>query len=404
MLVLTDEQLKAIDLAKNWYLNEKTSRPFVILGCAGSGKSTIVKYLIENLGIDAIDNVKYVAYTGRAATVLIQKGNPATTIHKLIYDPVIDPKTKMIIDFKLKEEMSDDISLIIIDEFYMVSQEILDDLLSFNKRVICLGDPNQLPPLGAPNDLFLKPDVILTQPLRQALDSPIIYLAEQARTHKRIKLGDYGEDVKVISKDNLDLQFMMNCNQVIACKNDTVKKINKFFRHKLLGIDKDNWVPQKGEKLICLKNNWKECCEEDDIETNLVNGLICYLTNDLEVFPSTFQARGELLPDFFKNHIFDVPMDMTYFKYGFTSDTELYNKENIMKYNLKEIFIKRELYDQIVNKFTYGYCITCHKSQGSTIENVMFIFEPFKGRSFDIYHQLLYTGITRASKKLVLAI
>lgn len=403
---LTDEQNYAIELAKQWYLNKEYKKPFVLLGCAGSGKSTIVKYLIELIGINSC-NVRYATYTGKAASVLIKKGNPAMTIHKLIYDPVINEDGE-VTNFVKKSSIDGNIELLVIDEFYMVSKEIMDDLLSFGIKTICLGDPNQLPPpMGEASNLCLVPDATLTKPLRQALDNPIIYLADQARQHKYIKLGDYGNGVKVIRKTELDLEALKNADQIIAGKNDTVKKMNSFYRKVFMGITSDSWSPRKGEKLICLRNNWNAICAENNIVTNLVNGLGCYLENDLEIMSSTYHANAKLRPDFFNNSAFYVPIDMMYFKQGFTTDKELFDKENIVKYKYGDILKKRKMFfDEFstINKLTFGYTITCHKSQGSEWDKVFFIFEPFRNYRDPLYWQMLYTGITRASKEIIIAI
>jgi len=406
-LTLTDEQNNSIELAKEWYLNKSYTKPFVLLGCAGSGKSTIVKYLIELIGIHPTINVRYVTFTGKAASVLIKKGNPATTIHKLIYDPVLNDKGE-ITGFTKKTHIDSEIQLIVVDEFYMVNKEIMNDLLSFGIKTICLGDPNQLPPpMGEASELCLIPDATLTQPLRQALDNPIIYLADQARQHKYIRLGDYGNGVKVIRKNELDLEALQNADQIIAGKNDTVKKMNSFYRKVFMGINSDCWCPRKGEKLICLRNNWNVSCYEDHVFTNLVNGLGCYLENDLEIMSATYHANAKLRPDFFNDSVFNVPIDMLYFKHGFTTDKELIDKENIVKFDYGNILKKRKVFfDEFIkiNKLTFGYTITCHKSQGSEWDKVFFIFEPFRGPRDPLYWQMLYTGITRASKELIVAI
>lgn len=407
--VLTDEQSRGIEKAKEWYLSD-SKKPFVILGCAGSGKSTIVKFIIDNIGIDRNKNVAYVTLTGKAASVLIKKGNPAKTIHKLIYDPQFD-EAGNVVDFLKKEALDDNLKLIVADEFFMNEEKIMDDLTSYGLKIICLGDNNQLPPpFGEKNKLAENPDVVLTQPLRQELDNPIIYLAQKAMNHERITAGDYGNGVIVVRKNNMPLDRMMNADQIIVGKNDTVKKFNKFYRSNFLGIKSDEWIPKKGEKLICLKNNWRLTCSEDGISTNLVNGLGLY--NDEDPSYNTFHENFmmSIRPDFFENSLFkNVPVDALYFKHGFTKDSEVFDKANIAKYGYGEALKKRAAFKKTfenynIEKLTYGYTITCHKSQGSEWEDVFFVFEPFAGPRDDLYWQMLYTGITRASKKLVLVI
>lgn len=407
-MVLTNEQENAIKKAKEWYLSDD-KKPFVLLGCAGSGKSTIVSFIVDGLGLNPESEVKYVTFTGKAASVLIKKGNPATTIHKLIYIPMIGANGK-IKGFEKRESLEDkNIKLIVADEFYMISDHIMKDLLSFNIKIICLGDNNQLPPpFGSVTELCNKPDAVLTKPLRQSLDNPIVYLAVKAMNHEYIKPGDYGNNVQVIRKTNLDLERLKNTDQIIVGKNDTAKKFNKFYRMNFKNIDRDNWMPQQGEKLICLKNNWNLSCSENNIETNLVNGLTLYLENDIDYIESLAYGIGNLRPDFYQDHNFkNIKLDLLYFMYNFNKDSDVDDEENIAKYQYGRILSKRELNfstGNYLDSFTYGYAITTHKSQGSEWKDVFFIFEPFGNSRKDIYWQMLYTGITRASESLTVAI
>ena len=82
-MTLTDKQAKGLKLAVSRYKNKE---PFtVIAGFAGSGKSTLVQFIIKELNIPE-SKIAYVAYTGKAALVLKNKGCPgATTAHKLLY-------------------------------------------------------------------------------------------------------------------------------------------------------------------------------------------------------------------------------------------------------------------------------------------------------------------------------
>lgn len=141
----TDLQNKGIQLAKNWYLNESNIKPvFIINGYAGTGKSTLVRFIIKELNLNT-ENVVFAAYTGMATSVLLRKGNKnCSTIHKLIYDCLAydDPETrKKKFKFTLKDHLDESIKLIVIDEFSMVGGKILDDLLSFKVPILALGDP-----------------------------------------------------------------------------------------------------------------------------------------------------------------------------------------------------------------------------------------------------------------------
>ena len=135
----TPMQQKAIDLADKWFRsNEKTKRPFILTGWAGTGKSFTISRIVEKLGIHS-DEVKFVSFTGMAASVLSKNGNPATTIHKLIYNPM--PLKNGGVKFELKEDLGAGIKLIIVDEFSTVGNKLMEDLEEFNIPIMLVGDP-----------------------------------------------------------------------------------------------------------------------------------------------------------------------------------------------------------------------------------------------------------------------
>ena len=89
-ITLSDTQRAAIATIKDWFENRtKQQQVCRVFGYAGVGKSTIVKYAIEELGLSASQSktgdVLYAAFTGKAALVMTRKGTPASTIHSLIY-------------------------------------------------------------------------------------------------------------------------------------------------------------------------------------------------------------------------------------------------------------------------------------------------------------------------------
>lgn len=395
---LTNKQELALQLARDWWEHERFSRPFTIGGIAGSGKSTIISYMIESFNLYK-DDVAFVAYTGMAASVLTRKGNPATTIHKLIYDPIVDEENNKI-SFILKEKLNKNLKLIVIDEISMVSDEMLNEIKSFGIPILASGDPCQLPPvMSNMNNLLQHPDVFLDEPLRQSLDNPIIYIANKARKGEYISYGNYGDNVLVIPKNEITLSMYKDADQIIACKNNTVDGLNRFYRKYIKEI-KHTPFPTNGEKLLCLKNNWDLLITENGIEQFLTNGLIgnCSEIKDYDKNLETFRMCFK--PNYFeKRDFFNILIDGLYFSLGIKNDDFLY--KNIDKYG--KIISKRQDYQDVklekINKFTFGYAITCHKSQGSEYNNVLFISEIFNR---NLYTSSLYTGITRAKEKLIL--
>ena len=100
-------QAKAIAAIKDWFTNRTAAQQvFRVFGYAGTGKTTITRHAIAELGLDtgASDGVLYAAFTGKAALVMTRKGTPASTIHSLIYR--VSEATPAEIE-KVKEEIAD---------------------------------------------------------------------------------------------------------------------------------------------------------------------------------------------------------------------------------------------------------------------------------------------------------
>lgn len=388
MISLTQEQEIAVKKAKKWWKN-KDRQIFEISGVAGSGKSTVLYYLVDELNI-AHEDVLFVTFVGKAALVLARKGNNAKTIHSAIYNVVEVPKldengspiiinnrTVTMMKFIKKESLPSNIKLIVIDEAGMVPENLALDILSFNIPVIALGDNNQLDPVFGERFFLEYPDAELTEPMRQSLDSPIIYLAQRAMHGKIIKKGKYGNNCYVIDKSMITDSMLINSDVVICNRNKTRAMLNDRIRYDILNIETE--FPKIGEKLICTQNNW-DLCIDDGIY--LINGMIGYADN---IYLETYDKRTltiDFRPDF---------METKYFK-----------KIKIDYKNLVASHETRTNKRSFYNKFEYGYAITCHKSQGSEYDKV-FIYDEQYGTS-DFRKKILYTAITRAKEFLIIAV
>ena len=118
-------------------------------GRAGTGKTTVIRHLVGLLPRFAV-----CAYTGKAVNVLKSKGVDARTIHSLIYKAYTDEERKVY--FSLAADLGCD--GIIVDEASMVSRSIYEDLRSFGKPLVFVGDHGQLEPVGDDFNLMRDPD------------------------------------------------------------------------------------------------------------------------------------------------------------------------------------------------------------------------------------------------------
>lgn len=396
------DQKVALEKVDAW-LKGKDPKFFSLFGCAGTGKTTLARFLTENVS----GAVYFAAFTGKAAQVLRQAGiKDARTIHSLIYIPQDKSPAKLreieaaLADFPQEDTWGDDrdmyeaeladlqeklrieklnadrpmfklnceselryASLCVIDECSMIDKQIGEDLMSFGIPILALGDPGQLPPIhGGGYFTDRKPDHLLTEVHRQARDSPIIKMATAVRMGKTLEYGDYGQGCRVVEKSTPEMALA--ADQIIVGRNATRKWINERVRE-LLGRESPDPVP--GDKLVCLRNNK---------EAGLLNGglwttVSCDAADDIAFLTVTpFQDKGKKVSCIAHTHYWQ----------GRDNDLAWYEKKESQE-------------------FDFGYAITGHKSQGSQWGNVLIIDESrvFKQDA----NRWLYTAITRACKSVI---
>ena len=125
-----------------------------------------MRFIIDALDVDESE-VCYVAFTGKAATVLKQKGcSNATTAHKLLYRAI--PKRDGGFLFAPNETL--DYRVVVVDEVSMLPRNMWNLLMSHHVYIIAMGDPGQLPPINENEDNHVldKPHVFLDEIMRQA--------------------------------------------------------------------------------------------------------------------------------------------------------------------------------------------------------------------------------------------
>lgn len=399
-MIWSADQERALKAISDWLKNP--DKPWFSLGgYAGTGKTTLAKHIAEGFG----GEVKFGAFTGKAASVLRSKGCPnATTIHKLIYQPkgsvgeteieelqnLIQEEAKKVepdemslftwrreLDkkkadsnaiFERKDECEiQEADLVIIDESSMVDMRMGKDLESYGVLVLYLGDPGQLDPVKGkarlgPNDY----DFVLEEIHRQAADSPIIWLANEIRNDRPIQYGEFGDgQVKLLRKSDWGIDTICSADQVITGMNASRYRITRNMR---THIGFTQVFPLAGDKLICVKN---------DHEIGVLNGVTCKAMKEgvkrgniiyLDVEYDGKELMGKICdPGFFQANY----GDRTYFPKG-----------------------------DGVQQFDYGYCITGHKSQGSEWPHVVIADDLMRRNDRNQRKKWLYTVFTRAQERL----
>lgn len=391
---LNDKQKQGLDIAVDRY--KRKERYTVISGYAGTGKSTLVKFIVAALpNINPDEDVIYTSFTGKATQVLQRKGNKnVSTLHKLLFESIPKPDGTF---FRKPVEFIP-YKIVIVDECSMVPKELLQRLIKYNVHIICLGDPGQLPPINKNEDNHLldHPHIFLDEIMRQEAESEIINLTMDIRAGKPLTRYQ-GKEVQVLNKDELTTGMLLWADQIICAKNETRIALNNQMRD-LLGR---NGGPQDGDKVICLKNNWDIYSVNDN---PLVNGTIGYLKDSFSTYINlprqiTSDGQPKKLDILTANFISDTEED-----YGILNMDKQLITTGIPGLDWKTSYKMGRNWrfqDKIPDQFTYGYAITCHKSQGSEWDNVLVIEESFPFEKEE-HKQWLYTAATRAAKKLVI--
>ena len=376
-----DEQKKAIVKALE-------SNILIITGGPGTGKTTIIKAITElyqhvnKLDYDEFtEHLALLAPTGRASKRMSESTFlPASTIHRFL------KWNKETLEFMVNEENKSLVDLVIVDEVSMIDINLFDSLLKGLKRnvkLILVGDYDQLPSVGPGNLLkdLICSDVIdvvhLNHLYRQGEDSYIISLAYE------IKDGILSENYLNSYNDYTFLKCSANhikSNLKRLCE----KVIDKGYDYKRLQILAPMYKGENGIDTLNkeLQDIFNPASKE---KREIKSGNVIFREHD-----KILQLVN--MPD---ENVFNGDIGVIkYIKYGNTSKSkkdEIYVDfdGNLVKYTPKDFA-----------KIKHGFIISIHKSQGSEFEMVIMPMAHSYRRM--LYKKLVYTGVTRAKRKLIL--
>lgn len=374
------EQLLAIKKALE-------NRISIITGGPGTGKTTIIKAItklyikIHNLRPDEISSqIALLAPTGRAAKKLAEStGLPASTIHRYL------KWNKEANDFQINELNKNFHRLVIVDETSMIDTHLFDALLKgicTNIQLILVGDANQLPSVGPGLILadLISSDLFTFTPLetiyRQSNNSYIPYLAQEIK-NKNLS-NDY-----LTKKDDYNFLNATGSNIRELIKMICERSIKKGLTDKDIQIlapmyKGENGIDHLNEILRDLFNPPDTKKKEIKVGevTYRVGDKVLQLTND----PNTGVFNG----------------DIGYIKDIVTITVPRKQEAIVIDFDGNKIDYKKE----DMNMVKHAYAISIHKSQGSEFLHV--IMPITKSYYKMLYNKLIYTGVSRAKKSLVL--
>ena len=364
----------------------------IVTGGPGTGKTTIVNGILSLYGQMGLKCV-LAAPTGRAAKRMTEvTGHDASTIHRLL-EAGIDPHTGQLFFYR-DESNPLQASAVIVDEMSMVDITLLYSLMQAippRARLILVGDPDQLPPVGPgfPFSDMLRsgklPSIQLTEIFRQAQQSLIVMNAHRVNQGQMPQLRDVKNDfffLPVKSEDGVGQTIVSLCatrlpkNMGIPASDIQVLSPTKkggagtVYLNQLLQNSLNPPSPDKkerkfgdtcfreGDKVMQIRNNYEILWKKADgtsVGTGIFNGdvgIIQKIDTELEAITVLFDDRVA--------------------EYDFTQ----------------------------LNELELAYAMTVHKSQGSEYRAV--VLSAWNGSSYLLSRSILYTAITRARELLII--
>jgi ATP-dependent exoDNAse (exonuclease V) alpha subunit len=429
--------------------NNNNEEIFVLKGYAGTGKTTVISTIVNNL---IAINLKYVllAPTGRAAKVIANYSQkPAFTIHKKIYFP--KKSSGGGVSFTMQQNKHKN-TIFIVDEASMISDtssdsklyengSLLDDLISYiysgtNCKMILLGDTAQLPPVNLDVSPALDTETLamhydktvhsieLDEVMRQEENSGILYnatdLRELLKSHFiddfQFQLKGFKDIVRLT--DGYDIQDAINQaysnysiedTAFIVRSNKRANQYNQQIRSKIL--DKESEL-STGDYLMVVKNNYFWLKEKDEAGF-IANGDIIEVLEIFsikELYTFKFANVKIRMVDYPNQKPFETVLlldtitsespSLTYEESNRLYQEVMKDYEGETKYKMFQKVKENEYFNALQVKFSYA--ITCHKSQGGQW-NTVFVEQPYLPDGIDRdYIRWLYTAITRAKDKLYL--
>lgn len=457
-----NENQREVLIALKEFVKDKTSDTFILNGYAGTGKTFLMQQLAKHLTAEEI-SFGLLASTGRAAAVLRGKTNyTAKTVHSHLYfftelSGVSEKHThetphqdfgqmKLQFEFVVPEE-NERLKVLIFDEASMLSSEdqgetshavfgsgkLMQDIFaaSAGTKIIFVGDPAQLPPVGQllspaldKNWLEQKGRKVMQHTLtkieRTQAGNDILLVAEEVRNMMVNPNPPQWNKIPAQSRNNVKIfenetnlinSYIQNFKDkgpnrtiLIARSNTTVQHSNAFIRRHL--YQEQNPKMQIGDILLVTQNNYLVPLSNGDfikilkigeskIQANLkfTNVHIVSLATEKEY---EILISADVLESYQNNFTLDQTQELMI-------DFVQRMSRNRVKAN-SSIFKQKMQNDPFLNclKATYGYAITCHKSQGGEWEDVYILGQ--KAMLTPPRHiELLrwwYTSITRAKEQL----
>ena len=407
-----EKELKLVEEKTDIMLSEKQKEAIraindnnvtIITGGPGTGKTTIIKSIIE---IYKQKKYKIVlcAPTGRAAKRMTETtGEEASTLHRLLEIGKVDEESLFKKDSEYQGAPIDG-DIIIVDEVSMVDMFIMSYLLDciyLGTKLILVGDSDQLPSVGPGSvlqDLIASEKIVtvhLDKIFRQAAKSKIIVNAHRVNNGK----GFISKEDPELEKDSKqDFYFIKENSQekileeVLSLCNGRLKKFGDydFFENiQVLSPTKKGLLGTK-EMNKALQNELNPHREGENEKASMgaifrIGDRVMQIKNNYDI---SWERRSDGSVEI-GNGVFNGEMGtITNIDEKQKNVRVKFDDEKVCWYEFNEL-----------EQLEHSYCITIHKAQGSEFDVVIMIIP--QAAPMLLTRNLLYTGLTRAKKLLI---
>jgi hypothetical protein len=466
-----NEGQKSAFLSLYEYLEDRSDRSVHVLkGWAGTGKTYVISKLIQQVLKEKTSGKKTrgffgfnIAVTGptnksvrviRQSTGISSKSVSYLTIHKLLglKEHITEDGKQVFTADNYTVSDIETVDILFIDEVSMLNDELFEEVIKHRGRtkIICMGDPCQIPPVGRPDcipfiddlhDRYGIKTIELSEVMRQKGDNPIISTSITIRNNissgvlpidQVTGLNERGEGIEYL---NLELpehrkKFSDMLSEILrseeyrqdpelvkilAWRNKTVDTMNKLARKKLYGQEAEESKILIGERMMANSPVF-------------IKDTLILSTNE------EFEVEGfDVMSDSFRIQVSDAPSDplpvaLRYYKCNIKyldhngepvrtrihilheeSEEEYKKVLNLLKIRAINKKGKEKTWMKYYNfmrryaDVSFSYATTVHKAQGSTYHTV-FVLEDDIDKNWDIIerNRIKYTAFTRASKNLII--
>jgi exodeoxyribonuclease-5 len=444
----TEDQSEALRKIALYITQNTNDVIFLLTGYAGTGKTSVISSIVRTLDLLRIRSV-LLAPTGRAAKVLgSYAGRQAFTIHKKIYRQKSskDGMGSFILDRNLHRD-----TYFIVDEASMISNissesalfgsgRLLDDLIEYvysgtDCKLILVGDPAQLPPVGSTLSPALDPQALgeygfglrtaeLRQVVRQSESSGVLINATSVRlqinendlVHPTMDCIHFKDVIRISGEELIDelTASYGTCGLegtiIVVNSNKQANRYNQGIRNRIFFREEEI---SPGDMVMVVKNNYFLIEDDDEGPGFVANGDIAEVKR-IRKFEERFGFRFAEMELYFPDYDFEVESKVLIDVIHLETPAMPAEKNSELFQNILADYIhlrtRRKQYEAVRNdpwfnalQIKFAYAVTCHKAQGGQWERVFIDQGMFNRNEITIdYLRWFYTALTRSTDRVYL--